>query len=51
MADTILNALSGDMMVRLVVADTRELVEQARAYHNCSATASALLADFLQPHP
>ena len=47
MADTILNALSGDMMVRLVVADTRELVEQARAYHNCSATASALLGRLL----
>lgn len=47
MADTILNALSGDMMVRLVVADTRELVEQARVYHNCSATASALLGRLL----
>lgn len=47
MADTILNALSGDMMVRLVVADTRDTVEQARAYHNLTATASALLGRLL----
>lgn len=47
MADTILNALSGDMMVRLVVADTRELVEQARVYHNSSATGSALMGRLL----
>ncbi|MBR4941578.1 MAG: Hsp33 family molecular chaperone HslO [Clostridia bacterium] len=35
------------MMVRLVVADTKELVEQARVYHNSSATGSALLGRLL----
>ena len=47
MSDNILNAMSSDLMVRVVVADTTAAVEKARSYHALFPTGTILLGRLL----
>ena len=45
--DRIINAISKDGYVRLILADTTETVNEAEKYHNTTSTTTALLGRLL----
>ncbi len=47
MSDRIIHAMSGDGFVRISVAETKNIVETARRYHDLSPTTSAVLGRLL----